>query len=87
MSTNVNLAFFTLLIIAVVGILTYLAVRSGSGYSVKDAEAHAERFAGDVKEGHGGMTAFCWVTIGAIIIWSIVYLIMNWSEFAVVFFR
>jgi nitrogen fixation protein FixH len=87
MSTNVHLAFFTLLMIAVVTLLIYLASRSGRGYSVEDTKAHAEKFAGVIEEGHGGMTAFCWITIGAIFIWSIIYLIMHWSEFAVVFFR
>ena len=87
MSTNVHLALFTLLIIGAVSLLGYLAARSGNGYSVADTRAHAEKFSGLVEEGHGGMTAFCWVTIGAILVWSVVYFAMHWSEFSVVFFK
>lgn len=87
MNTNVNLAFFTLLIIGVVTLLVYLAGRSGKGYSVADTKSHAEKYPDGIEEGHGGLTAFCWVTIGSIFIWSIIYLIMHWSEFAVVFFK
>lgn len=87
MNTNVKLVYFTLLIIAVVAFLVYLAVRSGKGYSVEDTKAHAEEYPDGIKEGHGGMTAFCWVTIGAIFVWSIIYLIMHWNEFSVVFFK
>jgi hypothetical protein len=85
--TNVNLAWFVLLVIAVVTLLVYLGVRAGHRYSVEDTQAHAETFAGVVQEGHGGVPAFVMVTIWAIVIWSVVYLVMHWSEFAVVFFR
>jgi nitrogen fixation protein FixH len=87
MSSNVHLAFFTLLIMGVVALLTYLAVRSGSGYSVSDTKAHAEKFPDNIEEGHGGMTAFTWITFGSIFVWCIVYLVLNWSKFASVFFK
>jgi hypothetical protein len=87
MNTDVNLVYFTLLMVSVVTLLIYLATRSGRGYSVQDMEAHAERYAGIVEESRGGMTAFCWITIGAIFIWSVIYLVMHWSEYSVVFFR
>ena len=87
MSTNIRLAWFVLLIIFSAAFLLYLAVRAGKGYSVEDTEAHAEEFGGVVKEGHGGITAFAGISIVAILVWSIVYLIMHWSEFAVAFFR
>jgi hypothetical protein len=86
-NTNVHLAWFDLLLIGIVALLTYLAVRAGKGYSVEDTQAHAETFAVGVQEGHGGMPAITLVVILFLIIWSIVYLIMHWSEFAVVFFR
>jgi nitrogen fixation protein FixH len=85
MSNNANLAYFTLLIIGVVTLLTYLASRSGRGYSVEDTKAHAEHFADGIEEGRGGLTAFCWVTIGAILVWSVIYFIMHWSEFTAAF--
>ena len=87
MSTNVHLAWFALLIIGIVTLLVYLAVRAGKGYSVEDTQAHAETFGDVVQEGHGGMPAVALVPIIAILIWSVVYLIMHWSQFAVVFFR
>jgi nitrogen fixation protein FixH len=84
---NSNLFLFTLLIIGVVAVLIYLAVRSGSGYSVSDTKAHAEKFPDNIEEGHGGMTAFTWITFGSIFIWCIVYLVLNWNKFASVFFK
>jgi hypothetical protein len=87
MSTNVHLAFFTIVIILVASFLIYLALRAGRGYSVNDTQAHAETFGGSVQEGHGGVTAFVAVWIIAILIWATVYLIQHWSQFAVVFFR
>jgi hypothetical protein len=87
MNTNVNLTYFVVLIIAIVAFLTYLAIRAGHGYSVNDTKAHAEKFANAVEEGHGGITAFVWVPCGAILIWSVIYLIMHWQQFAVTFFR
>jgi hypothetical protein len=86
MSTSVHLTLFTLLVIVSLALLIYLATRSGRGYSVEDTRANAENFAGEIDEGRGGMTAFCWVTIGAIFIWSVVYFIMHWNEFYSVFF-
>ena len=87
MNTNVNLAYFVVLIIAIVAFLTYLAIRAGHGYSVEDTQAHAEKFANTVGEGHGGLTAFVWIPCVAILIWSVVYLIIHWQQFAVTFFR
>ncbi len=87
MSSNVHLAWFVLLIMGIVSLLTYLAVRAGHGYSVEDTQAHAETFGGVVQEGHGGTPAITLVVISTIIIWAIIYLIMHWRQFAVVFFR
>lgn len=87
MISNVGLVFFTLLITCVVAILLYLAIRSGSGYSVSDTKAHAEKFSDNIEEGHGGMTAFTWVTFSGIFIWCVVYLVQHWNEFSSVFFK
>lgn len=87
MSSNVHLAFFTVGIIFLVAFLIYLALRAGRGYSVKDTQTHAETFGGVVQEGHGGITVFVFITVTAIIVWSVIYLIMHWSQFAIVFFR
>lgn len=66
-------------------ILVLLALRSGHGYSVEDTEAHATDYAGVIKEGHGGITAFLWVSFAVILGWTIAYLIQHWSEFSVLF--
>ncbi len=41
-------------------------------------------FANVVKEGHGGMTAFLWVSFGAILAWQSITIIVNWSQFYVI---
>jgi hypothetical protein len=64
-------------------LLLILLIR-GSGYSVADTQSHAADYGGVIKEGHGGMTAFLWTVFTSIFIWTIVYFIMHWSEFAVI---
>jgi hypothetical protein len=56
----------------------------GSKYSVNDTRAHSADYGGVIKEGHGGMTSFLWVMFIGILVWTIVYLIMHWSEFAII---
>jgi preprotein translocase subunit SecG len=77
--------YITLFCIAAVVVLIILLLRSGKGYSVQDAESHAEDYAGEIKEGHGGLTAFLWLLFAGIFIWSIVYFAMHAGEFAVIF--
>jgi hypothetical protein len=78
--------FWLVIIVAVsVVVITWLILRSGQGYGVHDTEAHAVSYADDVKEGHGGMTLFLWVSFIAIIIWCIIYLVQHASEFSVIF--
>ena len=69
------------------GFLTALILlfRSGHGYSVHDTEAHSTNYAGVIKEGHGGMTAFLWVFFVFILVWTIVYFAQHASEFAIIF--
>jgi hypothetical protein len=56
----------------------------GSRYSVADSQAHAANFAGVIKEGHGGITAFLWLLFIGVFIWTIVYFVIHWGEFAVI---
>ena len=88
-SLNVSLGlsslWLTLGIISLFVILLILLLRSGRGYSVRDTESHSTNFAGVIKEGHGGLTAFLWVLISAILIWSVVYFATHWNEFAIIF--
>lgn len=65
-------------------ILLILLIISGSRYSVEDTEADAVEYAGLVKEGHGGMTTFLWVLFAGMLIWTIVYFVMHWHEFAII---
>lgn len=65
-------------------VVTWLALRSGHGYSVHDTEAHSSSYADEIKEGHGGLTLFLWVSFAAILIWTVVYLVQHWSEFSVI---
>jgi hypothetical protein len=66
-------------------VLTWLALRSGRNYSVNDTEAHSTNYADVIKEGHGGLTIFLWISFGAIFVWTIVYLVQHWSEFNAIF--
>jgi hypothetical protein len=66
-------------------IITWLILRSGHGYSVHDTEAHSTSYADEVREGHGGLTLFLWVSFITIFIWTIVYLVQHLSEFSVIF--
>jgi hypothetical protein len=67
------LAFVILLILLV----------SGSRYSISDTKSHAVDYAGEIKEGHGGVTRFLWVLFLGIFIWTIIYFIIHWYEFAI----
>jgi hypothetical protein len=85
--SNINPIDFyvTLLFIMVVVVLTILLLRAGKGYSVSDAQSHAEDFAGEIKEGHGGVPIFLWLPFLIILIWSIIYFVIHAGEFAVIF--
>ena len=70
--------------VVVFTILLVLLIR-GARYSVSDTEDHSEDFAGGViKEGHGKMTMFLWVLFAGMFIWTVVYLVMHWHEFAII---
>ncbi len=65
-------------------VVIFMMFLAGSKYSVHDAETHATEYAGTIKEGHGGLTAFLWVLFIGMLVWTIVYFVMHWSEFAVI---
>jgi hypothetical protein len=66
-------------------LLLILFLRSGHGYSVHDTEAHSTNFAGQIREGHGGLTAFLWFIYAVMFVWTIIYIVQNWSDFAILF--
>ena len=84
-SLGIEALFWTLGIIFAFIVTQILLLRSGHGYSVHDTEAHSTNYAGEIKEGHGGMTAFLWVFYILMFVWTIVYLIMNAGQFAIIF--
>lgn len=65
-------------------VIVFILFISGSKYSVHDAEAHATDYGGTIKEGHGGITLFLWLLFIGMLVWTIVYFVMHWSEFAVI---
>ena len=85
--SNLNTISFYLTLICVAGFVVsmVLLLRSGHGYSTKDATAHAVDFPDGLKEGHGGVTAFLWFFFTAMFIWAVVYFVIHASEFAVIF--
>jgi hypothetical protein len=77
----IGTATLTLLVLFI-----WLMTISGKKYSVQDTEAHSEKYAGLVKEGHGGMTSFLWVIFTLSAIWMIYYIILNWSQFYIILY-
>jgi hypothetical protein len=77
--------YWTLASIFAFLVTVILLLRSGHGYSVHDTEAHAANYAGVIKEGHGGMTAFLWFFYGVMFSWTIYYFIQHAGEFAIIF--
>jgi hypothetical protein len=65
-------------------VFIWLFAMGKKNYSVDDTESHAEQFGGVIKEGHGGMTPFLWVSFAVIFSWTVYYLAVNWSQFAVI---
>jgi len=62
----------------------WLFARGKKNYSVDDTESHAEEYGDVIKEGHGGMTAFLWVSFIMLLGWTVYYFVVNWSQFAVI---
>jgi hypothetical protein len=82
---GIDALYWTLTIIFAFLVTLILILRSGHGYSVHDTEAHSTNYAGTIKEGHGGMTAFLWVYFIFMFIWTVVYFVQHASEFAIIF--
>jgi hypothetical protein len=82
---NVWTFYLVLVCIAAFVILLVLLLRSGKGYSEHHSEADAVEFAGKVKESHGRMTVFLWITFGIIFVCTTGYLVIHWREFIIIF--
>jgi Ca2+/Na+ antiporter len=79
-----NMFYFVLAFAVCFVIVVWLVLRSGRNYTVNDTEAHSTNYADVIKEGHGGLTMFLWVSFVLILIWTIVYLVQHWSEFSMI---
>ena len=81
----VGFFWLTVLIVISFAVAMYFMFRSGQSYTVHDTQSHAVDYGNVIKEGHGGLTAFLWISYGGIIVWTMIYLIQHWSEFGVIF--
>jgi uncharacterized protein (UPF0333 family) len=77
-----NTIWFVVILIAASAVTIYLSMVSGTRYSQHDAESHAADYASVIKEAHGPLTAFLWVSYAAIVVWMVVYLVQHGGEFA-----
>jgi hypothetical protein len=66
-------------------VFIWLILRSGHDYSVHDTETHAVDYANVIKEGHGGLTAFLWVSFILLFGWTVMYFATQWDQFARLF--
>jgi hypothetical protein len=75
-------AYIALVLVGACVILMYLIVKSSDEFSVKDAEANSEDFAGVIRDSKGPVTKWLWAVYIALIVWAIAYLVQHWAEFA-----
>ena len=77
---------FWIVLASIAGIVLFLClfIIGGSKYSIHDTEAHAEQYGNIIKEGHGGMTSFLWVSFIALAGWMIYYFIINSQQFLII---
>ena len=63
----------------------WLFIIGGHKYSVEDTESHAEEYGELIREGHGGMTMFLWISFVVLFVWTIYYFIINLDQFLEIF--
>jgi hypothetical protein len=85
--SNLNIWTFYIVLgcVAAFTFLLVLLMRSGKGYSERQADNDAVDYAGKIKEAHGRMTAFLWTTFAFMFVWTIIYFAMHWREFIIIF--
>ena len=74
-------AYVVLGIMIAGAILMWLMVRSSGEYTVERTEEESEDFAGEIRDSHGPVTSWLWVTYIVIFVWAIAYLIQHGAEF------
>lgn len=73
-----------LFVAATVGAIVLISF-GGSTYSTHDAETHATEYAGTVREAHGPVTLFLWVSYVVVAVFSVWYAWLHWAEFVEMF--
>ena len=71
------------IVLTIIGLA--LLIKSGFGYTVHDTEAHATKYAGIIREGHGGLTVFLWILFLFMFAWTIYYFWTNAAQFSIWF--
>jgi hypothetical protein len=66
-------------------VMLWLIVVGNGRLSAEGLEAHSEGFAGVIREGHGGMTVFLWVSFALLILWTVYYFAAHAQQFLVIF--
>lgn len=73
----------TLIIIACGFVATLLSLFSGGNYPNERVDNENEDYAGTIKEARGPVSLFLWACYFSIALWSVIYLVQHWQEFAV----
>jgi hypothetical protein len=74
-------AYVTLALITATSILMYLMVRSSNEFTVEETERNSDDFAGVIRDSHGPVTTWLWVSYVVMVVWAIAYLIQHSAEF------
>ena len=62
----------------------WLMLREGKGHPNQETEIDSTDYADIVRTGHAPLGLFLVLFITGIIIWTIVYFVLHWSEFAAI---
>jgi Na+/serine symporter len=73
--------YVAILMIASLGVITYLMVKSAKQFPPERVEETAHEFAGVIKDSHGPVTYFLWATYMGLLVWAVAYLIQHSHEF------
>ena len=74
-------AYLTAGIIAAGVLLMYLMVKSSDEFTIEETEKNSDDYAGVIKDSHGPIPTWLWVSYCALVIWALAYLIQHISEF------
>ena len=83
--SNVFMAIVTFLTVFGFAGVVYYIIKSGHGYSNKDADEDAEDYAGTITEARGGLTALLIISYVLILAWTVYYFYINWYQFEKIF--